>query len=270
MSLQLHTFTIPFPGVTKKVIYHFSDCHLGIADATSTPEETAAAEKAAREFDDCRRWFAAHCQEPFDPTLSAQTYFEELLAACGDGDAVLCAGDLVESFVPATLGYVDEKTAHLPFMTVCGNHDTPEKFPEGYALSAAKQPVQRMDLGDLLVLAFDDSKRVITPEQLTALNEALAEDKPLVILLHIPFAVPENEALLRGCGEYFRLNHDDCPAENLAFIRLITQHPHKIAAVLAGHLHFHHTCPVAGNLTQYVSSQGMCGHLNKYVIGETV
>ena len=268
MSLHIHEFSLPFPGVSKKVIYHFSDCHLGVADAASTPEEAAAAAKAAKEFDECRRWFADHCKEPFDAEVTAQDYFEEILAACGDGDAVLCAGDLVESFVPATLRYVEEKTAHLPFMTVCGNHDTPEKFPEGYRLSAAKTPVQRMDLGDLLVLGFDDSARTITAQQLTALKEALAEDKPLIILLHIPFAVRSNEAMLRGCGEYFRLNHDDCPAENLEFIRLITDNPHKIAAVLAGHLHFNHTCPVAGNLTQYVSSQGMCGHLNKYSIGE--
>ncbi|MBE6806759.1 MAG: hypothetical protein E7527_01915 [Ruminococcaceae bacterium] len=268
MNLQIHAFRIPFPGITPKTIYHFSDCHLGVADAASTPEETAAAEEAAKEFDECRRWFAEHCHEPFDAAHSAQAYFEEILSACGDGDAVLCAGDLVESFVPATLRYVDEKTASLPFMTVCGNHDTPEKFPEGYGCSAAKQPVQRMDLGDLLVLGFDDSKRVITQEQLTALKEALHGDKPLLILLHIPFAVSENEALLRGCGEYFRLNHDACPAENLEFIRLITDNPHRIVAVLAGHLHFNHLCPVAEGLTQYVSSQGMCGHLNKYIIGE--
>lgn len=267
MNLQLHEFTIPFPGISKKVIYHFSDCHLGVADETATPEEVAEAEKATRSFDECRRWFADHCHEPFDATHTAQEYFEALLAACSDGDAVLCAGDLVECFTPATLRYLDERTAHLPFMSVCGNHDTPDKIPEGYALSAAKAPVQRMDLGDLLVLGFDDSQRVITREQLAALDAALAGDKPVLVLLHIPFAVAENEAMLRGCGEYFRLNHDDCPAENLEFIRRITENPHRVVAVLAGHLHFHHTCPVNGPLTQYVSSQGMCGHLNKYIIG---
>ena len=125
-----------------------------------------------------------------------------------------------------------------------------------------------MDLGDLTVLGFDDSTRVITPAQLAALKAALAGHKPLVILLHIPFAVAENAALLRGCGEYFMLNYDGCPAENTEFVQLITRHPHRIAAVLAGHLHFHHTCPIADGLTQYVSSQGMTGHVNRYVIGE--
>lgn len=266
--LQLHEFTIPFPGVPRTVIYHFSDCHLAVADPDSTPEEAALAAQKTREFDDCRRWFADHCKEPFDSGLTATDYFEAILDACRDGDAVLCAGDLVEAPTPATLRYMDRVTAPLPFLTVLGNHEAADTIPDGYAFSAAKAPVQTMELPGLTVVAFDNGQRIITPEQLDALQEALAGDKPLVILMHIPFAVPENEALLRGCGEYFRLNHDDCPAENLAFVRLIQDNSHRIAAVLAGHLHFNHTCPVTDTLTQYVSSQGMTGHLNRYVIGE--
>lgn len=268
MSLQLHEFTIPLPGMKKKVIYHFSDLHLAVVAPTAPPEEQAEAAQAATSFDECRRWFANHCQEPFDGTLSAIDYFQLLLQQCADGDAVLCAGDLVEHFGETTLDYVERAVAGMPFMTVCGNHDTPDKFPAGRALSAATAEVQVMDLGDLKVLGFDDSTRVITPAQLAALKTALAEEIPLVILLHIPFAVAENEAMLRGCGEYFMLNYDGCPQENTEFVELIKTHPHRIAAVLAGHLHFNHTCPVAEGLIQYVSSQGMTGHINRYIIGE--
>ena len=268
MSLQLHEFTIPCPGVKRKIIYHFSDLHLAVVDPAASPEEQAAAQKATDSFDECRRWFAGHYNEPFDTTLPATAFFEALVAQCADGDAVLCAGDLVEHMGAATLQYVSDAVAELPFMTVCGNHDTADKIPTGYPLSAAKAPVQTLDLGDLLVLGLDDSTRVITPAQLAALDTALAGDKPLLILLHIPFAVAENEALLRGCGEYFMLNYDGCPEENHRFVERIHSHPHRIAAVLAGHLHFSHTCPVAEGLTQYVSSQGLTGHVNRYLIGE--
>lgn len=268
MSLQLHEYIIPCPGVERKILYHFSDLHLAVADPAADPEEQAEATKAIRAFDDCRRWFADHCKEPFDESLTAADYFEMLLRQCTDGDAVLCAGDLVEHFGDATLTYVERAVAELPFMTVCGNHDTPDKFPAGRPLSAAAAGVQEMDLGDLKILGFDDSARVITPEQLAALQAALAEDVPLVILMHIPFAVAENAALLRGCGEYFMLNYDGCPEENLEFVELIETHPHRIAAVLAGHLHFNHVCPVTAGLTQYVSSQGMTGQINRYIIGE--
>ena len=268
MDLHIHEFTIPFPGISKKVIYHFSDCHLAVADAQSTPEEITETEKATREFDDCRRWFAEQYHELFDGASTAKAYFEEILTACRDGDAVLCAGDLAECFNHATLQRLDDKTAPFTFLSVCGNHDQASFFPDGYAISAVKQPVQRLDLGDLLVLGFDDSLRVITPQQLAALEAALAEDKPLLLLMHIPFGVEGNIHMLRGCGEYFLLNYDGCPEENHRFVPLIQENHHRILAVLTGHLHFNHTCPIAGDLTMYGSSQGMAGQINRFVIGE--
>lgn len=267
-QLQLHEFRIPCAGVSRTTIYHFSDCHLAVSDPDATPDEVALADEKTAEFDECRRWFADHCKEPFDPTYTAVDYFGAILDRCRDGDAVLCAGDLVEAPTPATLRYIDRATADLNFMTVLGNHEVADTIPDGYRFSAAKAPVQRLNLPALTVLGFDDGQRIITPAQLDALRQALTEEKPLVILLHIPFAVPENEQLLRGCGEYFRLNHDDCPPENEEFVRLITENSHRIVAVLAGHLHFNHTCPITPTLTQYVSSQGLTGHLNRYVIGE--
>ena len=102
-----------------------------------------------------------------------------------------------------------------------------------------------------------------------ALKEALAEEKPLILLMHIPFGVEGNIHMLRGCGEYFCLNYDDsCPAENHEFVRLIQENHHRIVAVLTGHLHFNHTCPIAGDLSLYGTSQGMAGQINRYVIGE--
>lgn len=268
MSVFLHEFTIPAPGIRRKVIYQFSDCHLALTDADSTPEEVAAVAKATAGMDSCRQWFCNEHNQPLDPALSGADYFRQLIDQCADGDAVLCAGDLAECFNHATLQYLDDMTAPFTFMTVCGNHDQASFFPDGYAISAVKQPVQRLDLGDLLVLGFDDSLRVITPEQLEALEAALAEEKPLLLLMHIPFGVEGNIHMLRGCGEYFLLNYDGCPEENHRFVRLIQENHHRIVAVLTGHLHFNHTCPIAGDLTMYGSSQGMAGQINRFVIGE--
>ena len=205
MSLSLHHFTIPAPGIKRKVIYQFSDCHLSWADADSTPEEVAAVTKATVGMDGCRQWYAKEKNEPYDTALTAVDYFDKLLEQCADGDAVLCAGDLAECFNHATLQRLDDKTAPFTFLSVCGNHDQASFFPDGYAISAVKQPVQRLDLGDLLVLGFDDSLRVITPQQLAALEAALAEDKPLLLLMHIPFGVEGNIHMLRGCLQRFHI-----------------------------------------------------------------
>ena len=103
MSLHIHHYTIPCPGVERKVIYHFSDLHLAVVDPTAPAEEQQEAAKAAQSFDECRRWFAEHYQEPFDDTLTATAYFEEILRQCADGDAVLCAGDLAEHYGDGTM-----------------------------------------------------------------------------------------------------------------------------------------------------------------------
>jgi hypothetical protein len=89
----------------------------------------------------------------------------------------------------------------------------------------------------------------------------------VVIAMHVPIQVEGNQAHAR-CDDYFRLNHAEAPQENLEFIDLIRKNAGKIVAVVAGHLHFLNTCELAPGLTQYVSSQGLLGNLNRYVIGE--
>ncbi|MBQ1231653.1 MAG: hypothetical protein IIX73_04750, partial [Clostridia bacterium] len=76
-----------------------------------------------------------------------------------------------------------------------------------------------------------------------------------------------NRALLEECGEYFRLNHKDATPEVFEFIDIIKQNREQIVAVLAGHLHFRNNTEIAKGVTQYVSSQGALGNINRYEIG---
>ena len=55
---------------------------------------------------------------------------------------------------------------------------------------------------------------------------------------------------------------------NLRFIELIKANSDKIAAVLCGHLHFANDSHITDGIMQYVSTQGVTGNLNKYIIGE--
>ena len=90
----------------------------------------------------------------------------------------------------------------------------------------------------------------------------------MILVLHIPIMAEDNRELLLSCGEYFRLNHSEADEETLKFIDLVQHNTDQIAAVLAGHLHFHNECEIAPGLIQYVSSQGILGNINRYEIGE--
>jgi hypothetical protein len=116
-------------------------------------------------------------------------------------------------------------------------------------------------------MVFENCRRVITREQINALKSALAEDKPIIVAMHIPIQAEHNE-IHKTCSEYFRINYTDCPAENLEFIDLIYANTDKIAAVLTGHLHFLNVCELVPGLTQYSSSQGITGNINRLEIGE--
>ena len=46
-STLIHDYKVPFPGIRKKVVWHFSDIHLSEYDALSTEEEILRAKEAS-------------------------------------------------------------------------------------------------------------------------------------------------------------------------------------------------------------------------------
>jgi predicted phosphodiesterase len=155
-----------------------------------------------------------------------------------------------------------------PWIAVCGNHDTASDIPDGYLYSRIKEPVQVLDLGDLILFGVDNSQRQITADQTAQLHQVLSQGKPVIVVMHIPIMTEENHNLLMNCGDYFRLNHPESTEETLAFIDCIRQNAGQIVAVLAGHLHFHNESQIAPGLPQFVNSQSVLGNINRYEIGE--
>lgn len=271
-GILLHAFRIPVPGVQKKVIYHFSDIHLTLWDSLSGPEEVRKAKEGVEGWNGTRSWFANHYGEPDTPSQhkSAPEHFSDLLNLARSGDALVMAGDICDYVNGPNLRCLEQKLEAFPapWLAVCGNHDLARDIPEGYLYSRIRHPVQVQDLGDLLLVGLDDSQRTITPEQNRQLQQLLTLGKPMILVLHIPIMAESNRELLLSCGEYFRLNHSEADAETLKFIDLLQHNTDKIAAVLAGHLHFHNECEIAPGLIQYVSSQGILGNINRYELGE--
>lgn len=271
-GIVLQNFTIPAAGVRKKIIYHFSDVHLSMQDALSAPEEMQQAKAASANWDGTRLWFAKKYGEPASQAQQkpADTHFTDLLKLAEDGDAVVMTGDLCEYVSPANLRFLDRELKKLstPWLAVCGNHDKAGDIPEGYGFSRVKEPVQILDLGDLILFGVDNSLRAVTARQNARLRQTLAMGKPLIIVMHIPIMTEGNKELLTDCGEYFRLNHPGADGETLEFIRILRENADRILAILAGHLHFANTSEIAPGLMQYVSSQGILGNVNRYEIGE--
>jgi len=271
-SVLIHDYKIPVPGIRKKVIWHFSDIHLSEYDALSTEEEVLRAKEASEGWEETRRYFAVTNGEPWEPEqrIPAHAHLKALLELAKTGDALLIAGDMSEYISPANMRCLDEafEGFPVPWLAVCGNHDPADQIPEGHTYSRVRQEVQILELEGMVILGLDDSQRQISEAQLEALQQLLAGEKPILILMHVPLSTPENRELLEGCGEYFRLDHPQAGPEVARFLTLIRENAEKILAVMAGHLHFGNVSELVPGVTQYVSSQGILGNINRYEIGE--
>ena len=267
-GIILHEYKISVPGIRKKVLYHFSDIHLAYKNPAEVGNQALTFEKWAAGWPGFSRqyhepWNVSQMKEPAD-------HLTCLLELAATGDAIVMAGDLCGKVNSTNLDLLDQKLKEVnaPFMAVCGNHDMAHEIPDGYSFSEMKLPVQILDLGDLLLVGIDNSNRQITAEQTDQLRQLLPLGKPLLITMHIPIMTESNRDILLSSGDYFRLNHPEATVETLAFIELLKANAGQIAAVLAGHLHYHNESEIAPGLPQFVTSQGVLGNINRYEIGE--
>ena len=268
----VHNYEIKIKGVKKKVIYHLSDVHLAISDELSSNEEIALAKKQTEGWQGVRHDFSIRFSEPCEENerYLASEHFDALIKeASKDGDCIVFAGDIFDYVNKTHLRFFENniETLKIPYIFAAGNHEETEKIPDISSLAKIKAPTQQLYLDDLTIIALDNSKKVITKGQLEEIKEHLNAGKKLIIAMHTPIIL-EGSREHKMCGEYFRLNHQDCPPENLEFLELLKSNDDKIIAVFAGHIHCLSEAPITERLTQYTSSQGILGNINRYVIGE--
>lgn len=138
------------------------------------------------------------------------------------------------------------------------------KLPDGHPMKSACESVQKLDLGDMVLLGFDNSKRVITREQIEILKTTLQEGKPILISMHIPIST---DGMVQSDNYYF-MNYMGCPKENLLFLDIIRENADQIIAITCGHLHYAKVSKFCSGVHQYVSSQGLIGSISVFDIGE--
>lgn len=256
-------------GVKRKVIYQFSDVHLTEYDELSSKEEKEFAVYQSPRWENMRRYYANAHKEPYDiyQQLPPLKHLENLISISNNGDAVIMAGDILDVVSGANIRAFNNAVKNLkkPFVYVCGNHEPSAEVPSDFA---CKNDTQKIEFDDLIILAFNNEERVITKKQINFLKENLALKKKTIIAMHVPILCDSNREKVESLGEYFRLNNDNSTAETLEFIDIINKNKELIVMVGAGHLHFNYQSNLDSGIPQIISSQGITGSINKYIIGE--
>ena len=257
---------------------HISDAHVAVAAHDATDADKAFAETQAK------RWSLGE--------LTSNESFEEMLKYVRHirPDALLIAGDAVDYFSDANADCIRDRLGALKndginTLYAYGNHEGAsytEAIPDYRAyyylytdVMGGDPSFQVMDLGDLILVAVEDSTRDITVSQLERMKklclEAKERDISIILLMHAPiFCEDIAPKILKIWGPSFMIGsrEEDGPVVH-EFCNLVKAEDSPIAAVLAGHIHFSQKGFVSKDRMQYVSAPAFEGFVYDItVVGE--
>jgi predicted phosphodiesterase len=187
-----------------------SDTHLWMSDSREDPfrEYSNRMSKAYNHTKHFQTLEETHPEEAFRKTLE--------IARKVAPDAIFHLGDLVSFPSEAGVEWAREQldATGIPWYYVCGNHDWHYEGMEGTEIELRNEWTAKrlstlfkgrnpllysVDVKGLKVVMLDDSVYEILPEQLSLFREEMKEDKPSLMMSHIPLYAP-GFPVSYGCG----------------------------------------------------------------------
>jgi len=207
-----------------------------------------------------------------------------------DIDGVILAADMIDFYSGANMACLQDgcEKLQVPFMFLRADHD----YSDGYVqetswemIEAAHkiiddhQEVMVMEQDEFLIVGVNNTTSQLTETALTALEALFASGKPIVLVMHVPFASQVDEGLGMASREkwndqeltwgYSGVPYDaDEYGERL--LDLVYAPDSPVVEVLAGHLHIPYDGPLTETVHQHVFDASHKGTLGYVVIGPEV
>lgn len=196
-------------------------------------------------------------------------------------DAVFLGGDIIDFPSRDNLVYFETQIERLemPYLYTLGNHDW--TFPWEYMTKQGKETylpllepymsgntaLHTWENEDFLVIAVDNSSGQINDEALGTYRELLSSDKPVILLVHVPFITQSvltkarevwSSSVVLGGGNYGGIYPNATSEE---FIKMTTSKDSPVELILAGHVHFYNKDYIEGDkeILQLVGDAGFHG-----------
>ncbi len=257
---------LAIPGVKgEHLLMHITDTHISTVDELSTAEERAETEKQEALWADFKEKFARGKlpfsqgnDEPYGEPQSIGTAaaFEKQLALAKElkPEVLLLSGDNLDHMHPAGEKYLRKQLAGYDgrFLCVPGNHEDP--VCEGVWAPG----VRTLELEGFRIVAVDNSRRVVSEADLTALETLCGEGIPMIVLCHVPVSTRMCQEEMRRIMDYFYIDWETAEEAGKAFVKLC-EDSDAIRAILCGHVHGYHAMEFAPGKLQVIGSQGMAG-----------
>jgi len=86
---------------------------------------------------------------------------------------LLWAGDIFDYMNQSNIRMLEAKmkSVEIPYVYVSGNHEESKEFSDGFSVSRIKKEIQIVNLGEILIVGFDNFDREITKEQFESIKK---------------------------------------------------------------------------------------------------
>lgn len=248
---------IYIPNISREYTFiHITDAHIAVAPDTATDEEKAMAE-ARTKF-----WTPGSGILPIDSFKAHLENAEELKA-----DGIFLTGDGIDYQSDYNIEIMNKLCGEskVKVTYVYGNHeggiDNKEFYPKYKRLMGDTPGFQVVDYGSFLVIAVDDSNKVISSAQLEAMETQMNRMLPIVLLLHIPLKTDAiAPSVMERWGTDFMIGTEDDPETTHTFCKMVKSEDSPVVAIFAGHVHYEHEGEFAPGKMQYTAAPAFTGY----------
>ncbi len=266
--------TIAIQGLQSPYkLYHITDLHLtgmGEEDPPFRHEEAALRARCIFETQG----------------VSAKQRLHDYYADARDwgADLMLMTGDITDTPSAPNVHalYSAMQEGGVPTFYIIGNHDwsysddyhTPGARAQHYAKfvrASGGGEVARhcLELPDLIIAGIDDGMECVQEQDIEFLQELAQKQKPILLCLHIPINCPTlHEDTVRDWRRNINIGEGAIVKNEatLRFCEYVRSPESRIAAVIAGHLHFSHQDVLAPGLVQYITGGAYLGICRKITL----
>lgn len=270
--LKVGETTLKIPGLTHSYKFlHVTDTHV----CAVSDEEGASMNQNRYQYLLARR----------NAFMSDGIYAEDRLPLLFDyadeidADLLLLTGDLIDFPTETNLSVLFGNVSRVKTRSLfcLGNHDW--TFADDYmSANAVATYIPRfneltdgdpyfsyVEYEDLLVVAIDNSTDVVTQATVDKFFALYEKNKPIILMLHVPFHVDTLEADVRAVwgGRNITMGIGAMGSDWQSVIDLYTSvcldENTPVVAVIAGHVHFNHEDVFPNGVPQYITSTGYTG-----------
>lgn len=270
---------IEVPGLAREVkVWHLTDSHM-----TACDERDAEALRDSEKFN---QLFLERTPE----RVGTRSLFDASLARAQEAgvEALALSGDIVH--FPSHLGLerirAGVEGAGVPWLYALGNHDW--HFPhlewgdvtrlDHYSrfepLPGGSPAAQCVEVGEVSLVALDNSNYQVDPAQVDFLAGCLGRAKVCLLFIHIPLYIPTLEPavsekwgapIMMGAPDWSEAAREkwktrpDADATRKLIELLLSERADNLAGVFCGHVHFAHADVLREGCVQYVGAPGFEG-----------